>query len=660
MPGTLALIGVACTLAAIGMAIWLPGALAVDPGDAVLGLLYPPVAALVLRREPGNRVGWLLMTTAITGPYLLSAQYAIGSALVNGAQGPLGGFAVWLTAWGFAVYYVIIALVPLYFPNGALPSPRWRPVAWVLGVLVVAGTLAAMFRQFSDFSEDLDNPLSFTTSLVPEYVLRFCAFTIFFLGGPTGVAALVVRMRRSRGVERTQLQWLVLGASVLVVLTVGSLALDTLSTALFTVGFAAVPVAVAIAVLRHGLFDVAPVVSRAVVFTVLSTLLLIGYAVLVAVAGELSAGERRIAVAVAALAALGAAAGWERAQRAVDRLLYGERRDPLAVADRLGTTLDLAGGPAEALQSLADEVGRALRLPRVQIAPADPRLPTATSARPGRDDGPVTALPLTSLGTDVGELRVTHRYPGERWRRTERAAFADVARRAATLVWAAGLVADLQASRERIVAGREEERRRLRHDLHDGVGPELAGMALQLERLAGKLAGDEQLAGLAGRLRDQMRRTVAAVRRAVDDLRPPALDELGLVGALREHVAAYRMPVVAGAVSTEADRVTVEAGELPELRAAVEVAAYRIATEAVTNAVRHAEASTCRVTLAADAGDLLVEVTDDGRGVPDDAVPGVGTTSMRERAAELGGTLEVLTAPGSGTTVRARLPLEAR
>jgi signal transduction histidine kinase len=159
-----------------------------------------------------------------------------------------------------------------------------------------------------------------------------------------------------------------------------------------------------------------------------------------------------------------------------------------------------------------------------------------------------------------------------------------------------------------------------------------------------------------------MRRTVAAVRRAVDDLRPPALDELGLVEALREHVAAYRLPVAAGTSggTTDGARVTVHADALPSLRAAVEVAAYRIATEAVANAVRHAGASTCTVGLGLSGDDLLVEISDDGRGVPADAVPGVGSASMRERAAELGGTLDVTTAPGAGTAVRARLPLAAR
>jgi signal transduction histidine kinase len=658
VPGALAVLGVGCTLIALAVGALADDGRPVDAGDATLGLLYPLVAALVLRRQPGNRVGWLLMASAVTGPYLLAAEYV---QLTGTTDGLLPTFAAWLAAWGFVPYYVIVALVPLYFPDGTLPSPRWRPVARVLATVVVVGTLAAMLRSGPlDYAPQFENPLA--VGLWINVVLLVCSFTAFLVGGAVGVAAQLVRMRRANGIERTRLQWLLLGESVLFVCVIASLVLDlpVVSSTLFAVGFAALPVAVAVAVLRHGLFDVGQVISRAVVFSVLSGLLLLGYAVVVGLLGELSAGERRIAVVLAAVAALVAAAGWERAQRAVDRLLYGERRDPLAVATRLGTSLDSVTAPAEAMQALADELARALRLPRVEVLPADPRLPAVTSTGDVRGEGGADVLPLTSLGREVGELRVTHRYAGERWRRSERDALDLAARRAAAFVWAAGLVADLQASRERIVAGREEERRRLRHDLHDGVGPELAGMALQLERLASRLGGDPEAAALAGRLRDQMRRTVAAVRRAVDDLRPPALDELGLVAALREHVAAYRLPVAAGGACSDDAGVTVRAEELPELRAAVEVAAYRIATEAVANAVRHAAAARCTVTLGLSGDDLLVEITDDGSGVPADAVPGVGTTSMRERAAELGGTLDVSTAPGAGTTVRARLPLVAR
>jgi len=212
---------------------------------------------------------------------------------------------------------------------------------------------------------------------------------------------------------------------------------------------------------------------------------------------------------------------------------------------------------------------------------------------------------------------------------------------------AGSLIHELQLSRERLVAAREEERRRLRHDLHDGVGPELAGMALQLDSLSTRLRGDPELAARAERLRDQMRRTVAEVRRAVDDLRPPALDQLGLAGALREQLSAYGSGEL-------------QVGELPPLPAAVEVGAYRIAGEAVANALRHSGAHRCVVRVEVEEGWLVVEVVDDGRGLAPDALPGVGLTSMRERAAEVGGRFEVGLGPHGGTLLRARLPRAAR
>jgi signal transduction histidine kinase len=240
------------------------------------------------------------------------------------------------------------------------------------------------------------------------------------------------------------------------------------------------------------------------------------------------------------------------------------------------------------------------------------------------------------------------RHRGERLRAEDITLLTDVARRAGALVQAATLITDLQESRERLVSAREEERRRLRRDLHDGVGPELAGMALQLESLAHRSQTDPELADRARRLRDRMRSTVTEVRRLVDDLRPPALDELGLSGALREHFTVY----------DGVDVVVEQGAPLSHLPAATEVAAYRIASEAVANAVRHGRATSCRVCVAPGDDGLLVEVRDDGCGISADARPGVGLSSMRERATEIGGRFE-LTTGSEGTTVRAVLPLDA-
>jgi signal transduction histidine kinase len=212
-------------------------------------------------------------------------------------------------------------------------------------------------------------------------------------------------------------------------------------------------------------------------------------------------------------------------------------------------------------------------------------------------------------------------------------------------------VGELQRSRERLVTTREEERRRLRRDLHDGLGPALAGAALKVEAAENLLASD--LDGASGLLQDaraEIQDAVAEVRRLVYALRPPALDELGLVGALREQ--AQRLGV------GERVRVEVDAPEqLDGLPAAVEVAAYRIAMEAMTNVARHAHAHVCRVRLSVN-GALELEISDDGHGLPSGHRAGVGLTSMHERADELGGTCTVERIDGSGTRVSARLPLE--
>jgi hypothetical protein len=156
VPGLLAALGVGCTLAAIAVGALITEARPVDAGDATLGLLYPLVAALVLSRAPGNKVGWLLMVSAVTGPYLLAGEYVV---LTGQPEGLLPSLAAWLSAWGFVPYFVIVALVPLYFPDGRLPSPRWRPFARVLWGTVLVGTLGAMFRAAPlDYAPELTNP----------------------------------------------------------------------------------------------------------------------------------------------------------------------------------------------------------------------------------------------------------------------------------------------------------------------------------------------------------------------------------------------------------------------------------------------------------------------------------------------------------------------
>ena len=203
----------------------------------------------------------------------------------------------------------------------------------------------------------------------------------------------------------------------------------------------------------------------------------------------------------------------------------------------------------------------------------------------------------------------------------------------------------VQDSRAALVTAREEERRRIRRDLHDGLGPALASMKLQLTAVQRLLETDPaRAAQLLGEVRQGMNETTADIRRLVYGLRPPLLDDLGLVAALRNHPSAH-----AGL------QLSVQPDELPELPAAVEVALYRIASESIHNAVRHSGGQHCQVSIEVAADEVCMRITDDGRGLPEPLVDGVGVSAIRERAAELGGSVE-LTSDG-GTTIRTVIPL---
>jgi len=273
-------------------------------------------------------------------------------------------------------------------------------------------------------------------------------------------------------------------------------------------------------------------------------------------------------------------------------------------------------------------------------------------------------LPLAYQGEVIGQLLLAPRAQGEAFSPADRRLLDDLARQAGIAVHAVRLTADLQRSRQRLVNAREEERRRLRRDLHDGLGATLAALNLQAGTIRNLISRDPAAAdALVGELRAEIRAAIADIRRLVYDLRPPALDELGLVGAIRARAAqcyASAANDAEGGAETAQDnrlQVLVDAPEqLPPLPAAVEVAAYRIVLEALTNVVRHARARTCLIRLDVSEG-LRLEIADDGIGLPTEGGAGVGLRSMHERAAELGGTCVIETKPQGGTQVLVRLPL---
>jgi signal transduction histidine kinase len=615
--------------------------------------LFAAMGALLVAKRPRNAVGWLMAAAGLlVGLAPAGDYYAAWVMTTQGEPDALAVLGAWVQSWYWMLLlWIAFAALPLVFPDGRLPSPRWRwPAA--IGAIGAAGAVVLGMLTDTLTGQDvgyrIENPIGVDGLAGVEELAVFPVLSgLSLVGVVTAVAAVVVRFRRSRGVERQQMKVFLFAVAPLALLPLSDL-LPLVGGVAFGLAIVGLPVGVTVAVLRYRLDGIDVVINRTLVYGAL-TVLVIGVYVLVV--GYLGAALQReddltISLVATGIVAVLFAPARARLQRAVDRLLYGRRNEPYAALAQLGERLEGTLAPDAVLPAIVSAVREALRLPYVAVRLADDAAPVTAGE-------PVTAtetLPLVHQGAPVGSLVLGLR-PGEAgFSPADRRLLADLARQAGVAVSTVRLTADLQRSRERLVTAREEERRRLRRDLHDGLGAQLAGLTVQTGVLRGLIGRDPAAAeALAGELRGELRTAIADIRRLVHGLRPPALDELGLVGALERL-----------AESCGADGLGVEVdvpGELPALPAAVEVAAYRIVQEALTNVVRHAGARHCCVRLTADGGELTVEVTDDGTGLPTAATPGVGLSSMRERAAETGGSCEVGPGPDGGTRVLARLPL---
>jgi signal transduction histidine kinase len=408
---------------------------------------------------------------------------------------------------------------------------------------------------------------------------------------------------------------------------------------------------VVVALVGYRLEDIEPAVRRTVVQGAVAALVGTTFVVVAGTIGraaDIPVGSI-LAGGVVALLVLPLAVA---VQRGLRRLVYGDRDLPRTVVSEL-RTLDATTPPSEALTETLTLLSRRLRLSfaAIDVAAANGDEPVVASV--GDPEGTPVTVDLLAGGSRIGSLRLEAGPDRDPFGRGDRRLLEDVGAQVGALVQAVLVNRDLQRSRQELVTAREEERRRLRRDLHDGLGPSLATLALRLESAQDLIGSDPaQAAEVVGGLADLARDDVAEVRRLVDGLRPAALDQLGLVSALRQRAAQHEL------AASEQDLVwAVEAdADVEPLPAAVEVAAYRIALEAVTNAVRHSGARACTVVLRREDGQLRVRVEDDGQGLAATRPAGVGLVSMRERAEELGGTCTV-TSTEQGTVVEALLPL---
>ena len=603
-----------------------------------------PVAVVLLWHLPRHPV------TVILAVYVGGQVTSLGLGSVLLAvlgEGPLGVASARL---GGVLWVLSLPLLPLLitvFPYG-VPEGRWRRVfhAQVAAVAILAVTAVV------DSPEDGFHPVVAVLGVVCGVVLI----------GTATVAAVrlgvrAVRDREVRGQVATFAVAALFIVSTYVVLAPLSLVLpglENLGPLVYPVVVAALPAAIGYAVLRHRLFGISMVLNRLLVAAT-STLVLAA----IYVAGVLGAaaafgvpGDSLPAMlAPAALVAFVILPAYRGLQAMVARAVYGTRGDPLAVLHILGQ--HLAQTPPE---DVPDRIVRVLReslkLPWVALDVTQDGTYTRAAEQGVSDaSSPVERFDLSYAGGVPGHLLVQPRRGERTLGRLDRRLIRQVAEQAGAAVAAAGYVGELTLSRERLVLGREAERARLRRDLHDGLGPALAGLALALTAARRLLRSDPDSADtLLQTAETEASTSWRDVRRILDDLRPPGLEELGLVGALEERGRALSRP---GEFT-----VTVAADGLPPLPTAVETAAYRIALEAMSNSARHAHARRCAVAVTAD-GLLHVTVEDDGAGLPSQPIPGVGIQSMQARAADLGGQLRLGLSDGGGTRIDADLPMQA-
>ena len=628
-----------------------------------LGFLTIGITGLAIaRRKPENAVGWLYLAVwlGVGLVFAFGAEYGYWATVAHpGAPG--GTFAVWLVNWAWVpIFGALLTWTFLLFPDGHLPSTRWRPVGWASVVVTVMWSMAFAFESH-DYTDALNrsvpNPYTIR-SLVPFFdAARIVLSFAFLVLVGCSIASLVVRFRRSHGDERQQVKWLIMAASIFLVFVAlpvehgsGGLADDFLGIIL-----ALIPASVGIAVLKYRLYDIDVVIKKTVVFTVVASVLTALYLAVIALAtiGTVS----RILVGVLLLVVTFNPV--RRAARSLaDRLVYGRRAtsyevladfsehmaETYATDDVLPRMAQILAGATGAMRATVWLlVGGELRpaatsgeeLPRSVAAPGDtlPELP---------DDHVVE---VRHHGELLGALSVTTP-PNDPLDPSRRKLVSDLASQAGLVLRNVRLIEELKASRQRLVAAQDEERRRLERNLHDGAQQQLVALSVKV-RLAQQLTtrDPERATAMLEDVQTDATDALENLRQLARGIYPPLLADKGLVAALEAQVRRAPVPV----------RIRGEG--VGRFGQDVEAAVYFSCLEALQNIAKYAEATEAELVLSNGEGVLQFEVRDDGVGFdPARTGYGSGLQGIADRLAALDGSVEIRSAVGRGTTVTGRVP----
>ena len=632
----------------------------------LLGITFGIVGALIVRRNPGHAVGLL----AAAGGFCLSLSAFAGAyaaySLTHGQVLPASGFAEWLR--GLAWYpgtTLLFILVPALFPDGRLPSPRWRTLVWAVAAGILVQLVWVSLSQLMFGFQNVDGPYAAAGWLFN--ILTTLSGVLWIIPLFAAVVALGVRFRRSRGLERQQLKWFLAAVAFQAILWASSFAVSPVThlspyqnpyfEALIPLTMLAMPLAIGVAILRHRLYDIDIVISRGLVYAGLATFITVAYLLVVVGIGFVvgTGGRPNLPLSIIAMALVVVLIQPVRVrlQRLANQLVYGIPTDPYAVLAELSKTA-AAGDVDHALAQIAQAFAKGMGSPRARVRLL---LPDATARTatwpPGATGNFGQSFAVAEGGETVGEIeadgsgdqRLTEALTGQAGLalRTLRLS-AELTTRLAQLEAQAG---ELTASRTRLVQAQETERRRLERDLHDGIQQDLVVLIAKARLARNQLDRDPALAAeTLAELQNSAQHAVADLRSLARGIHPAVLSSRGLVEAI-DSIAA-RMPV---GVRVDADQTARKVRFAP----AIEGAAYFVVAEGLANVLKHSGATEATVTISASDSWLHVAIADDGRGFDAGAVRESGLRGLRDRVAALGGHVEIV-GGGSGTRLEASLP----
>ena len=649
------------------------------PVAVVFVVSFATVGALLAWKRPANAIGWLLSAVALSfscgGVSLLFAYHPGTLTLANW----LGW--IWLFGLGLNVPVLLI------FPSGRLLSKRWRPVAWAaatgLAAWVVGNILAPTI--ITADAAGTPNPVGVSGAAGKAFQVLAIAGALILLGcGLAAIASLIIRYRHAQLIEREQLKWLVFASAIILVAVVTEVAMQNvlgstevstdLQNAISSSAAALVPLAIGIAVFRYRLYDIDVVINKTLVYGSLAAFITGFYVAIVVGLGSLLTGHRShpsllLPIIATAVVAIAFQPVRERAQHLANRLVYGKRATPYEVLADFAARTAGTYATEEVLPRMARILAEGTAAARADVwlanggefrddaswPPHAPPLPPLSGTQAGDQlicPGTDRILPVRYQGELLGALSVTKR-PGESLTPTEGKLLIDLAAQVGLVLRNVGLweeltarLEDIRASRRRLVAAQDSERRRIERNIHDGAQQQLVGLAIKLslaESMVGvDTAGEREMLG-------ELRVDAAAASQELWDLAqgiyPPLLVAEGLATALRAQAA--KSPV---RTELETDGI----GRYPQ---EVEATAYFCILEALQNVAKYSGATTAQVRISVASGDLEFEVADDGVGFDLSArAYGSGLQGIADRLGAHRGLLEVDSTPGAGTVIRGRLP----